>query len=155
MAEYALKKDVLILIAAGNYGTNLEKDPSYPALLASDYSNIITVGASDHNDQPWQHSCYSKKYISLFAPGENIRVLSPTGDRLTSGTSEATPIASGIAALIRQLRPDLTASQVKSILMKTVDKSPAFAAKSVSGGRLNAYKAVRLAQSQKLRLVIR
>ncbi len=57
----------------------------------------------------------------------------------------AAPVVSGIAALIREYYPKLTAIQVKDIIMKSVIKRPVLADKCVSGGVVNAYTALKLA----------
>jgi subtilisin family serine protease len=64
-----------------------------------------------------------------------------------SGTSMATPLVSGVAALVWSLRPDLSYRQVKDVLIRSVDKIASFGGKVYSGGRINAYKALQLAKT--------
>src|SRR5947208_1269652 len=59
-----------------------------------------------------------------------------------SGTSMATPYVAAAAALVWSQNPSLTSAQVKQTLMDTADKVAAFGGRSVSGGRLNAGRAV-------------
>ena len=61
------------------------------------------------------------------------------------GTSMAAPVVTGVAALIREYYPKLTAIQVKEIIMKSVVKRDVLKDKCVSGGVVNAYKALKLA----------
>lgn len=145
--KYALKKDVLIVASAGNSGKNNDLEPIYPASFSVEFPNVISVGASTANDERFHASCYGKKHVDLFAPGEHI--VAPLNAHkyiLSDGTSEAAPIVSGVAALLRQFNPKLTAAEVKTILMSTVDKSESLKDFSVSGGRVNAARALEKAK---------
>ena len=62
-----------------------------------------------------------------------------------SGTSMATPHVSGVAGLVRSVNASLSATEMKEIILDTVDTKPAYTGKMVSGGRVNAYEAVRAA----------
>jgi len=107
-------------------------------------------------------SNYGKQTVDLFAPGTEILSTIP-GSRYArfSGTSMAAPCAVGVAALIRSYFPALTAVQVRSLLMESsykptllvnkpgrTNQRVPFSSLSRSGGLLNAYEAVRLAQRQ-------
>jgi subtilisin family serine protease len=70
-----------------------------------------------------------------------LKYLSPTGYALDSGTSMAAPHVAGVAALMLSKNPNLTPAQIKSYILNNVDKRAAFG-DSISGGRLNAKKAV-------------
>jgi len=59
-----------------------------------------------------------------------------------SGTSMAAPVVAGIAGLVKSVRPWLSASQIKNIILSTVDVKPSLVDKVITGGRVNAYKAV-------------
>lgn len=144
--SYARQKDVLVVAAAGNYGRDSDREPHYPSALTTEFDNLISVGASTREDRPFRASNYGRRTVDLFAPGDAIIVpVGPERFDLSSGTSEASPITAGVAALIRQVNPSLTAAQVKHILSTSVDPAPALARISVSGGRLNAEKALRRA----------
>lgn len=64
------------------------------------------------------------------------------GYHLMSGTSMATPFVTGVAALMLSYNPNLTAAQLKAAILDTVDKNSSLSKLCVSGGRLNAYKAL-------------
>src|SRR5688572_9510831 len=109
-------------------------------------------------------SNYGKKSVDLFAPG--VEIYSTTPDNKyedLQGTSMACPIASGVAALIWSYFPDLNAEQIKTILTQSTRKFDGlkvtepggseevpFNALSISGGMVNAYEAIKLAQTFKL-----
>ena len=61
---------------------------------------------------------------------------------LGDGTSFAAPHVAGAAALLLARNPNLSYAQLKDAILSSVDPLPAFAGKTVSGGRLNVYKAV-------------
>jgi thermitase len=140
--RYALSKEILIIAAAGNDGTSLDFEPVFPAFFTSEFDNVISVGASNRLDEKASISNYSQIYVDLFAPGEEIPILTRDGLMLSKGTSEAAPIVAAIAALIKEENPLLTPSQMKAILLQTADKNAGLAAFSKSGGRVNAYAAL-------------
>ena len=67
--------------------------------------------------------------------------------RLSGGTSNSTPVVTGVAALIFSIRPDLDGLEVKEILMKSATRLPGLQGKVKSGGMVNAFEALKLAQS--------
>jgi subtilisin family serine protease len=145
---YAKQKDVLILHAAGNNGENNDVSPNYPD--PDDKSNWIEVGASDEKGNAANFSNYGKKKTDVFAPGVNIYSTLP-GNKYgyQSGTSMATPVVAGLAAMIRGYYPKLTTFQVKDIIMRSVVKRENLKDKCVSGGIINAYNALKLAATYK------
>jgi thermitase len=140
----------LYVVAAGNSGTDND-NPSTP-FYPCDYTepNLICVGASDQNDQLASFSDYGPSTVDLFAPGVDILStwLSSGGSAqyaFADGTSMATPMVSGTLALMLARNPSLTAAQLKSDLLSSVDQEPQFAGESVTGGELDAAAAVALA----------
>ena len=128
----------------GNFiglGQNNDGNPFYPASF--DLDNIISVAATDHNDDRAIFSNYGASSVDLAAPGVNILSTRPNNqyERL-SGTSMATPHVAGVAALILDQNPGWSYSQVISQIYNTVDPVPSMAGASVTGGRLNAASAV-------------
>lgn len=144
---------VLFVAAAGNSAGNNDNTPAYPATY--DCNNIISVLSTDHNDAMSYFSCYGLTTVDIGAPGSNILSTFPTYQTTAmksdgfptyyatiSGTSMATPHVSGACALVWSQNPLLSATDVKNIIMTSVDPIPSLSDKCVSGGRLNIYKAL-------------
>jgi subtilisin family serine protease len=162
--KYALKKDVLLIHAAGNDGKENTGSNNYPndKFSKKRAKNWIEVGAlspSIGDRLAADFSNYSGSLVDVFAPGVEIYSTTPenTYENL-QGTSMAAPVVAGIAAVIRSHFPDLTATQVKEVMtgsvikqdMKVVkpgteDEMVAFSTLSTSGGIANLEKAVELA----------
>jgi len=160
----AEQRDVLIVHSSGNNGENYDSVPAYPSAVYEDGTvarNVLVVGNSTWRigeGLPSRSSNYGKQTVDLFAPGTEILSTLPN-DRYASlsGTSMSAPCATGVAALLRSYFPDLTALQVKEILMNSTYKPDLtvrkpgsservpFSSLSRSGGLLNAYEAVRMA----------
>lgn len=147
--RYAQEKDVVLVFSAGNNTWNNDKTAFYPANFTTEFDNVISVGASDQQDQRFKASSYGQKSVDVFAPGVDI-IVPVGGERyiLTSGTSEAAPITTGVVALMRELNPALSAAQIKKILIQSVDPIESLKNISVSGGRINAEKALRNCKSK-------
>ncbi|HET7487566.1 MAG TPA: S8 family serine peptidase [Acidimicrobiales bacterium] len=135
--RYAASRGVLVVAAAGNNGVDIDANPIYPAAFAED--NVLTVGSSTNADQRSSFSNWGARSVDLFAPGSNIMSTAPGASyQAASGTSMATPITAGAAALVMQARPDLDPAGVKAALMGGSTPVAAFAGNSVSGTRLDA-----------------
>jgi alpha-tubulin suppressor-like RCC1 family protein len=149
--EEAGKKGIGFIAAAGNHNGNNDSRPSYPA--SYDLDNIIAVGANDHNGKKADFSCYGKNSVDLFAPGVNIYSTVP-GNKYASyqGTSMATPQVAGAYALVQSLNLDWTCKQIKEALMSSTDTESSLKDRCVTGGRLNAFKALQ-AEPAKERLI--
>jgi serine protease len=150
--QNAANQGHIFVAAAGNEGINNDLDPFYPAGYNVD--NVISVAATDSDDDLAYFSNYGTTSVDLAAPGVNIYSTFPT--RMTdamrdegfpthyasiSGTSMATPHVTGVVALVASLHPDWGYDQIIQQVLGTVDVIPA-AAKTVTGGRLNAAAAV-------------
>jgi subtilisin family serine protease len=160
--QYALKKDVLIVQGAGNSKRNIDGYDNFPnpKYLFSDSiaPNWITVGASDCNGKAADFSNYGNKIVDVFAPGVDI-YSTIVGNKYMSwsGTSMATPMVTGLAALLRSYFPSLSAVEIKNIITASVSKLatetiiPGTSEKGnynklcSSGGIINAYNAVVMA----------
>ncbi len=166
--RYAEQKGVLLIHAAGNDAEDIDVEKNYPSRTYSDgkeAKNWLEVGASAWgSDEEFvgSFSNYGKKGVSLFAPGVEIYSTVPGSKyKNESGTSMASPSTAGVAALLMSYFPELTAEQVKDILMKSARKfdnlmvqKPGggrvnFNQLSNSGGLVNAYEAVKMAQGIK------
>lgn len=114
-------------------------EPSYPPL-----DNIISVAASDQDDNLASFSNYGRNSVDVMAPGVTIysTCLNETYCP-NQGTSMATPHVTGIAGLILSRNPALTYAQVKSAILDNVDHLlPSIADKLITGGRVNAFTAL-------------
>ena len=146
-------RHALVVIAAGNFGSNNDHVFRAPPKYARTFSDTsITVMATDAFDEKAWFSNYGQKSVDLAAPGVGIvstrRFLSRTAAvgsrqfRTYSGTSAAAAFVSGAAALLKSQNPKLTATELKTRLMDTVDELPSLKRKCVRGGRLNIGKAL-------------
>lgn len=139
--NYAQQHDVLLVVAAGNDGVNIDKTPSYPASYPN--SNILTVAATDDEDQLASFSNYGSTGVDVAAPGDEIlSTYLGGGYKTLSGTSMAAPYASGVAALLRKQEPDATAADLRYAIRSQVDKPASLKGKVGGNGRLNAEKAL-------------
>jgi subtilisin family serine protease len=131
---------MLFVAAAGNDGIDLGASPEYPAAYTA--PNKIAVAATDNTDALAWFSNYSSTLVDLGAPGVNILSTIRGGQYAElSGTSMATPHVSGAAALVLSVCP-LSTSALRQTLISTADPVPGLAFLTVSGSRLNAYRAV-------------
>ncbi len=127
--KYAVSKDVLFIHASGNDHLNLDiegrrfPNPNYLSGRGSAKSNWIIVGAVNSKGVPGNFSNYGRKFVDVFAPGVSINSTVLDGKYgKKNGTSMATPVVAGVAAMIRSYYPALSAKQVKKIILKTVYK---------------------------------
>ncbi len=126
------------MASAGNSGSSAKM---YPA--GYDLDNIISVAATDHNDELAGFSNWSNSWVDLGAPG--VDVLSTVRRNkysLISGTSMAAPHVAGVAGLVMAQFPGLSNETVKARILATVDPLPSLEGKTLTGGRLNALNAV-------------
>jgi subtilisin family serine protease/subtilisin-like proprotein convertase family protein len=137
----AQSQGVIFVAAAGNNGTNNDITPEYPASFQ--LNNIISVAATDQNDNLASFSNFGPNSVSLAAPGVNILSTLPGKSYGSiSGTSASVPEVTGVLALVWGQHPNWTYSQVINQVIATTDKVPGLANKLLSGGRLDAAAAL-------------
>lgn len=137
----AYDEGILFVAAAGNAGSDNEQTPHYP----SSYSlgNIVSVAATNRNDELASFSNYGAKSVQIAAPGEEIlSTWLEHGFTEKKGTSMATPFVAGVAALILSQNPKMSVDDLRARLLKSVDPLAPLDGKILTGGRINAAKAV-------------
>ena len=145
--KIAEKKGILIIVAAGNNNRSnidLKKSAYYPASYK--LNNIISVMSHDQNLKLLPSSNFGKKTVHIAAPGKRIKSSLPNNRAgFLTGTSQATAFVSGVAAILKSQFIDLSTKQIKNIIIKSATKEISFLNKCVSGGRLNADAAYKMA----------
>ena len=170
--RYAEEKGVLIIHAAGNSSENIDETDNFPSRQYQGdkkfANNWIEVGASSwkgEGDFVANFSNYGKHSVDVFAPGVDVFSTTPNqGYESLSGTSMAAPVTAGVAALLMSYYPGLNAAQIKEIILTSAvklddlkvncpgkeGKQVNFSSLSSTGGVVNAFEAVKLAESYKI-----
>lgn len=140
--------DTLFVVSAGNDDANNDETLQSPAYLSRYFPNTLAVAAatSTTGGQITSFSSYGRESVNLGALGLNV--LSHgfgVSDVYMSGTSQAAPTVSGVAALLRAQFPKLTAAKVRRILENSGTWSAHWAKYTKSGALLNTQRAIKLA----------
>ena len=161
---YAQERDVIMIHAAGNDGKNVDVEPNYPnPNISADEtsSHFVTVGASGWSGADGLAAAFSNYGLSsvdIFAPGVDIYSTMPNQTyELSNGTSMAAPVVTGVFALLMNYFPELSPLEIRDVVMQSVNKLDTlvpipgqneniqevpFSSLSISGGIINAHKAV-------------
>lgn len=145
----------LLVCSAGNRNLNIETANKYSKIYPSIYTsdNIISVAASNVDDKIWktddyEGSNYGLVSVDLAAPGASIYSTYAAENKAytnMSGTSMATPYVTGVAALIQSKYQNISTKATKKAILDGVDKSSYWSKYVKTGGRLNAYNALKSA----------
>lgn len=136
------EEGIIFIAASGNSSDDTDKRAHYPA--GYNLPNVVSVAALDRSDKLASFSNYGAKTVHVAAPGAAIvSTWLENGFRDASGTSMATPHVAGIAALVLSKEPNISVAKLKERLIGAVDPLPALKDKTISGGRINAAKAVK------------
>jgi subtilisin family serine protease len=168
--KYAASKNILMINSSGNSALDVDKIEMYPTDILNDgmvVESWISVGASTKyktSSIAAEFSNYGKTNVDIFAPGKDIISLEPENlYSMSDGTSLSSPIVTGVAALVWSYYPELSAIQLKEVLLNSSKKNKKgkvlipdlesekrpkgkFSQLSVSGGVLNAYEAMKMAE---------
>lgn len=166
--KYAEEKGVLLVHAAGNDAANIDEENNFPTKKYLDgtiASNWLEIGASSWGGEDnfvANFSNYGQTQVDVFAPGVAIYSTIPDSKYTEhDGTSMASPVVAGIAATLLSYYPELTAIDLKEIIMQSSIKygdeivnmpgggTVVFGELSVTGGIANLYEAVKLAETWK------
>jgi subtilisin family serine protease len=150
--------NVLTIAAAGDSGINIDATPFYPAAFDSDY--VLSVAATNQNDTLWvgspdydwrdNVSNYGPINVDVAAPGKQILTTMardvfggpPRQTGNWEGSSMATGIVSGVAALMKAAAPFAPALSLKQVIINTVQKVAPLSGSILSGGIVDAAAAV-------------
>jgi subtilisin family serine protease len=152
--EIGKKYNTLVIASAGNDSTgpfnwhNNDLKPKYPASFDSE--NLLVIASTTSSGSLSSFSNIGIKTVDLAAPGSNIySTINGNKYGMASGTSMASPNATGVAAMILGYNPKLSATELKAVLMKSSTPVAAFKAQIVSGGRVNLKSALSKAKAVK------
>jgi subtilisin family serine protease len=166
--RYAESRGVLLVHGAGNDGENVDMAPNFPTPAYTGggrASNWIEVGASHWkgaDSLAASFSNYGRTQVDVFAPGVDIYSAVAGGKyKRESGTSMASPVVAGVAAFLMSYYPTLTAADVKRIIVTSASRfgeqvvvrpgegeaRVPFSSLSSTGGVVNVYNAVKLAEA--------
>ncbi len=150
--DFAYAQGSLVVAAAGNDGNSNDTDPHFP----SNYRHVLSVGSISNFGRKSGFSNYGIN-VDVFAPGELILSTFPNNqyDRI-SGTSMASPLVAGIAALLKTKYPDWNVDQLREqlrVTAKSIDNlNPNYVGK-LGRGRVQAYEALTISGLPAIRVV--
>jgi subtilisin family serine protease len=157
---YAADHGVLLVVGAGNAGVDIDDDANCVYPQCFDEPNVIRVAELEFDGtlvryrvgDRWLGSNYGARRVEVAAIGQNFTTDVLNGRStysLFGGTSGAAPVVSGVAGLMLSVDSTLRATDLKRLIMQTATPLPALRGKVVSGGTVNAYRAVLAARAHR------
>jgi len=148
LEEAVRMSPAFIVFAAGNDSINLDIEPDSTTINAP---NVLLVAASNSVGNPAPFTNYGKATVHVAAPGVSIYSTTPNNNyAFYQGTSMAAPMVSGLAALMKAANPELSANEIKNVIMETVTPAPQWSELTITGGIVNAANAVSKVCKQEL-----
>jgi Subtilase family/Secretion system C-terminal sorting domain len=148
------KYGILNFVAVANTSQDVETSGDMPTLCAKNSMVAVTGTGKDDN---LSTTAFSSKFVHLGAPAEGMVVLGENnGTMTTGGTSFATPLTAGSAALLWSIKdngrlcqlgktnPTSAMTTIKDVILRGVEKNASLSTKTVSGGRLNLERSYNL-----------
>lgn len=163
--KYADSKGVLMVHAAGNSNMDIDKESNYPSPMYSFQTEkldlFLTIGASTRFPKEKlaaDFSNYGQTFVDVFAPGHDIYNAVPQSDyKKLNGTSMASPMVAGVAALLKSYFPQMSMNEIKDVMLKSAKSYKAskqykpgteelvdFGTLSVTGGVIDVNAAVKM-----------
>jgi len=135
--ERASRRNVLVVCSAGNGSHSLDVSPYYPASYV--LPNLIAVAASDNVDQLTSWSNWGAASVTVAAPGANILTTQMGGSYWNvTGTSAAAPLVTGIAGLLKTVRPSANVRLIARAVSEGARQVSSLSGKVSSGGVASA-----------------
>ena len=135
--DRAGSRGVVVVTSAGNDGRDIDATPYYPASF--NLPNLIAVASSDQLDQLAPSSNYGARSVAIAAPGVDVLTTQMGGGyRSVTGTSASAPFVSGVAGLVKSVRPWLSAASVSAVIKEGARRVDGLSGKVSAGGVLNA-----------------
>lgn len=141
MIDYAISKGAIVVVAAGNTGSESVHTPGA-------YPNVLCVANTKSDDKVNPSSTYGP-WVDVSAPGTDILssvITSESAYQKFTGTSMASPLVAGLAGLVRSAKPELSPEQVLEQIRVTSDPIDdiqlTYYKGKIGRGRINAYRAL-------------
>jgi len=149
----AAKAGILFVTAAGNSNANIDSTAFYPAAYSTlqpagsttpaSFESVIAVASITSTGGLSSFSSYGYTRVDIGAPGSNIMSTLPVNSYgIYNGTSMATPHVTGSIALLKSVRTDATAAQLRNAILASATPTASLTGRVATGGRLNVFAAI-------------